>query len=180
MSAPSSTGPASRHEEWSASAFSLLRERGYTLFAYVPDSGHRPMIDLAWADDGAVAIPLTAEEEGVAICAGAHLGGGRGVLLIQSSGVGNCTNFLSLIRHCGFPFLTLVTMRGDYGEQNPWQYAMGRAVEPVFAALDVITRRVDAAESVVPVLEATIGMVERGERAVAVLLTQTLLGVKAF
>jgi sulfopyruvate decarboxylase TPP-binding subunit len=38
------------------------------------------------------AVPLTTEEEGVALSAG----GQRGVLLMQSSGVGNCVNMLSL------------------------------------------------------------------------------------
>jgi len=43
-------------------------------------------------------VALTTEEEGVALLAGTDLGGARGVLLMQSSGVGNCVNMLSLIR----------------------------------------------------------------------------------
>ncbi len=68
----------------------------------------------------------------MALIAGADLGGARGVLLMQSSGVGNCINMLSLINAGRFPFLTLVSMRGDFGEGNPWQYTMGQAVAPVF------------------------------------------------
>jgi sulfopyruvate decarboxylase TPP-binding subunit len=102
------------------------------------------------------------------------------VLLMQSSGVGNTINMLSLIQHCAFPFLTLVTLRGDFGEQNPWQYAMGRAVEPVLEALGVITLRAEREDDVVPTVQAAIGMVHPGGRAVAVLLTQRLLGAKKF
>ena len=71
------------------------------------------------------ARPLTTEEEGVALLAGAWAGGQRGVLLMQSSGVGNCINMLSLTQIFRFPFLTLVTMRGEWGEFNPWQVPMG-------------------------------------------------------
>lgn len=61
---------------------------------------------------------LTTEEEGIGILAGAWLGGERGVLLMQSSGVGNCINTLSLSKVCGFPLLIIVTMRGEWGELN--------------------------------------------------------------
>ena len=77
-------------------------------------------------------IPLTTEEEGVALLAGAWAGGQRGVLLMQSSGVGNCINMLSLTQIFRFPFLTLVTMRGEWGEFNPWQVPMGSTTQAVF------------------------------------------------
>ena len=174
-------GPArSSARAWAEPAYRLLRDAGYSQFCYVPDSGHRDLIELAHADEDAIAIPLTTEEEGVAIVAGADLGLARGVLLMQSSGVGNTVNMLSLIRHCAFPFLTLVTLRGDFGEQNPWQYAMGEAVEPVMQAMGVITLRAERADDVLPTVEAAIGMVHPGGRAVAVLLTQRLIGAKKF
>ncbi|HEY8474325.1 MAG TPA: hypothetical protein VIL37_17050 [Natronosporangium sp.] len=165
---------------WPAEVYRLLRERGVTQFAYVPDAGHRQLIDLAHADPEAHAIPCTTEEEGVGIVAGAHLGGTTGVLLMQSSGVGNTVNFLSLIEHCRFPFLSIVTMRGDYGEQNPWQFAMGRAVEPVFHAMGVMTLRADTPTDAVRTVTAGLDMAEVGGQAVAVLLTQRLLGAKKF
>lgn len=165
---------------WADGVYATLRERGTTVFCYVPDAGHKRLIDLACTDPGATAVPLTSEEEGVAIQAGAHLGGARSVLLMQSSGVGNCVNFLSLIQTGRFPFLTLVTMRGGRGEQNPWQYAMGQAAEPVLSAMGVITLPVEQAADAVPTVEAAIGMVDRAGRSVAVLFTQRLLGVKKF
>lgn len=165
---------------WQDEAYTTLRERGTTQFCYVPDSGHRRLIELAHADEAVRAIPLTCEEEGVGIAAGAHLGLARAVLLMQSSGVGNTINFLSLIQHCRIPFLTLVTMRGEFGEQNPWQFAMGRAVEATLHAMGVSTCRADAPTDVAPVLRAAIGMVDQGGQAVAVLLGQRLLGAKKF
>ena len=179
-STPTQTPAVTTTRPWSEPAYRVLREAGYTQFAYVPDSGHRDMIELAHADPGAAAVPLTTEEEGVALCAGADLGLTKGVLLMQSSGVGNTINMLSLIQHCQFPFLTLVTLRGDFGEQNPWQYAMGQASQPVLEAMGLICLRAEREDDVVPTVEAALGMVEPAGRAVAVLLTQRLLGAKKF
>src|SRR5438309_12126736 len=166
--------------KWQDEVFDLLRRGGVTQFAYVPDAGHTILIDRSLADPDVHSIALTTEEEGVALIAGADLGGSRGVLLMQSSGVGNCINMLSLINAGRFPFLTLVSMRGDFGEGNPWQYTMGQAVAPVLQAMGVICLRIERPEDVVPTVEAAVTMVFQGGRAVAVLLTQKLLGAKAF
>ena len=130
---------------WPEEIYRVLRDFGVTQFAYVPDAGHKVLIDLSLADEAVSSVPLTTEEEGVGLLAGAHLGGARGVLLMQSSGVGNCINFLSLAKGGQFPFLMLVSMRGDFGEGNPWQVPMGQAVEPVLGAMGVICIRADEA-----------------------------------
>jgi len=165
---------------WQDELYDLLRRHNITQFAYVPDAGHRILIDRSLADPGALSIPLTTEEEGVALMAGADLGGARGVLLMQSSGAGNCINMLSLIKGGHFPFLTLLSMRGDFGEGNPWQFPMGQAVEPVLKAMGVICMRVEHRDEVIPTVSAALTMSFQGINAVAVLLTQKLLGAKAF
>ena len=166
--------------KWQDELFDLLRRQQVTQFAYVPDAGHSILIDRSLADPDAHSVALTTEEEGVALLAGADLGGARGVLLMQSSGIGNCINMLSLIKGGHFPFLTLVSMRGDFGEGNPWQYPMGQAVEPVLQAMGVICLRVEQPEEAVAAVSAALTMVFQAGNAVAVLLTQKLLGAKAF
>jgi sulfopyruvate decarboxylase alpha subunit len=165
---------------WPNELYELLRKHGVTQFCYVPDAGHRVLIDRSLADPAAQAVALTTEEEGVALVAGADLGGARGVLLMQSSGVGNCINMLSLIKGGRFPLLTLVSMRGDFGEGNPWQYPMGQAVEAVLTAMGVICLRVERPEEVNPTVTAALTMVFQSGNAVAVLLTQKLIGAKPF
>ena len=167
-------------ERWQDQLYDLLRRNDVTQFAYVPDAGHRILIDRSLADPAVHSVALTTEEEGVALLAGADLGGARGVLLMQSSGAGNCINMLSLIKGGRFPFLTLLSMRGDFGEGNPWQYPMGEAVEPVLQAMGVIVLRVDTPQEVIPTVAAALTMVFQSGNAVAVLLTQKLLGAKAF
>ncbi|MEI7710225.1 MAG: phosphonopyruvate decarboxylase [Rhodospirillales bacterium] len=165
---------------WPDRLYDLLRSANVTQFAYVPDAGHKVLINRSLADPNAYSIPLTTEEEGVALAAGADLGGERAVLLMQSSGVGNCINLLSLINGCRFPLLTLVSMRGDFGEGNPWQFPMGQATEPVLKAMGVIVLRCDAPEDVIPTVTAALTMVFQSSQAVAVLLGQRLLGAKKF
>ena len=165
---------------WQDELYDLLRHHGVTQFAYVPDAGHRILIDRSLADPAAHSVALTTEEEGVALVAGADLGGARAVLLMQSSGAGNCINMLSLIKGGRFPFLAIVSMRGDFGEGNPWQFPMGQAVEPVLQAMGVICLRIDRPEDVLPTVDAALTMVFQSGNAVAVLLTQKLLGAKQF
>jgi sulfopyruvate decarboxylase TPP-binding subunit len=165
---------------WQDELYDLLRRHNITQFCYVPDAGHAVLIDRSLADPNVHSIALTTEEEGVALVAGADLGGARAVLLMQSSGVGNCINMLSLIKGGHFPFLTLVSMRGDFGEGNPWQYAMGQAVTPVLEAMGVIVLRAEREDEVTEVVSAALTMVFKGGQSVAVLLTQRLIGAKPF
>src|SRR3954471_2387928 len=165
---------------WQHDLYDLLRRHDITQFAYVPDAGHSILIDRSLADPGVHSIPLTTEEEGVALIAGADLGGTLAVLLMQSSGVGNCINMLSLIKGGRFPFLTLISMRGEFGEGNPWQYAMGQAVTPALETMGVIVLRAERPEEVLDVVGAALTMVFKGGQSVAVLLTQRLIGAKPF
>src|SRR6187397_841654 len=165
---------------WQHELYDLLRRHDITQFAYVPDAGHSILIDRSLADAGVHSIPLTTEEEGVALIAGADLGGARAVLLMQSSGVGNCINMLSLIKGARFPFLALVSMRGDFGEGNPWQFPMGQATQPVLEAMGVICVRVEEPREVIPTTTAALTMAFKSGQAVAVLLSQRLIGAKPF
>ena len=165
---------------WAHELYDQLRRNGVTMFAYVPDAGHRVLIDRSLADPDTQSVPLTTEEEGVALLAGADLGGTRGVLLMQSSGVGNCINMLSLIAGGRFPFLTFISMRGDFGEGNPWQFPMGQAVEPVLKAMGVICLWVTSPEELTSSANAGLTMAFQSGYAVAVLLSQRLIGAKKF
>jgi sulfopyruvate decarboxylase alpha subunit len=180
MSTSAAATAASKPPAWQDQVYDLLRKNNVTQFAYVPDAGHRTLIDRSLADPGVHSVALTTEEEGVALLAGADLGGARGVLLMQSSGVGNCINMLSLTSGGRFPFLALISMRGDFGEGNPWQYPMGKATQPVLEAMDVTCLRSETPEEALAAVNAAVTMVFQAGRAVAVLFTQKLLGAKKF
>jgi sulfopyruvate decarboxylase alpha subunit len=167
-------------KSWQNKLFETLKKENVRIFSYVPDAGHKILIDNAIKDNSIKAIALTSEQEGVGIAAGAHLGGSKAVLLMQSSGVGNCINQLSLIKHGQFPFLSIVTMRGEYGEGNPWQYAMGKAVIPSLNSMGVQCLRINDEDEIEASINAALTMVFKAERSVAVLLSQKLIGAKYF
>lgn len=163
---------------WPSEIHAVLRRAGIQQAFYVPDAGLSQLIGLLHADPAVAATVLTTEQEGIAMAAGAWLGGQRAVLLMQSSGVGNCVNMLSLLASCRFPLLAVVTMRGEWAEFNPWQVAMGTATPAVLTAMGVTTLRVDTAAEAASTVEAAAAAAFDGDQAVAVLLSQRMLGRK--
>ena len=165
---------------WQAQVYAALKAACITQLAYVPDAGHAHLISAAHADADMRTVVLTTEEEGIAFAAGAWLGGQRAVLLMQSSGVGNCINMLSLPMNCRMPFFTLITMRGEWAEFNPWQVPMGSATPTVLTAAGVHVRRADEANDVAEIVAASAALAFDSAVPVAVLLSQRLIGAKVF
>ena len=171
---------AAARASWPDDIHAVLCDAGVRQVAYVPDAGHARLISLCHDTDAMRCVPLTSEEEGVALLAGAWLGGARGVLLMQSSGVGNCINMLSMIQECRFPLLAIVTMRGEWGEFNPWQLPMGQATAGALTNAGVIVQSVDDAARIKETVLAATHLVFDAYRAVAVLLSQRIIGYKSW
>ncbi len=173
-----SSNTDARPKAWQQSLVELFKQEQVRQVAYVPDAGHARLIQAAQQDPDIHDTALTTEEEGIALAAGAWLGGQRCVLLMQSSGVGNCVNMLSLMSSCQFPLLMLVTMRGEYAEFNPWQNPMGSTTRQALELMGVKVHRVTEEDDVRETVEAAfIEAFETGAR-VAVLLSQKLIGRK--
>jgi sulfopyruvate decarboxylase alpha subunit len=171
---------ASPERGWPDDIHEVLKANDVRQVPYVPDGGHARLIELVHADPTMRPISLTTEEEGIGVACGAWLGGQRSALLMQSSGVGNCINMLSLVTACRLPFLTIVTMRGEWGEFNPWQVAMGSKVQQVFEMMDIHCLRATHAAEVAETMQAAARMAYEGGTPVAVLLSQRLIGAKVF
>ena len=165
---------------WPDQLFDTLKRAGIRQVGYVPDAGHSRLIERCRTDPDIRDVVLTTEEEGVALAAGAWLGGERAALLMQSSGVGNCINMLSLARTCRFPLLMLVTMRGEWEEFNPWQVPMGAAVEPVMRLCDAEVLRAREPDEVEGLAERGVQLAFGDERIVALILSQQLIGRKVW
>jgi sulfopyruvate decarboxylase alpha subunit len=171
---------AANAQNWPNLIFGKLREFDVRHVTYVPDSGHAQLIELCHAADDMKPTVLTTEEEGIGVLAGAWLGGERGVLLMQSSGVGNCINTLSLAKVCAFPLLMIVTMRGEWGEANPWQVPMGQIAADTLRLAGAIVYEVTEPEAAAPAVEAAARIAFNGNLTAAVLLSQRMLGAKLF
>ncbi|MFA4914390.1 MAG: phosphonopyruvate decarboxylase [Alcaligenaceae bacterium] len=163
---------------WQENIFQLFKKAEIRQLAYVPDAGHAHVIRRAQADPDMRDIVLTTEEEGVAVASGAWLGGQRAALLMQSSGVGNCINMFSLLDSCRFPFFTLITMRGEFAEFNPWQNPMGQATPTVLEAMGLTVMRAQSPEEAIELVDAGLASTFDAGQRVAVLLSQRLIGRK--
>jgi sulfopyruvate decarboxylase alpha subunit len=164
--------PEAIHRELTAAKIRLV--------GYVPDAGHKRLIELCQADSSMRAVVLSTEEEGIGLAAGAWLGGERSVLLLQSSGVGNVINVLGTIKECRFPLVTIVTMRGEEGEFNPWQVPMGQATRTVLEAMGTVVHRPATADEIAPSVNAALRLAYNSYASVAVLIPQRVIGIKSF
>ena len=116
---------------------------------HVPDAALVGLIGACEADPEIEVLQLTREEEGVGILSGAYLGGKRGALLMQSSGLGNAVNALGgLPMAYRIPFLILITPRGRLSEFNPSQVPAGRAVPKMLDALGIETATLERVDEV--------------------------------
>jgi sulfopyruvate decarboxylase alpha subunit len=163
-------------QPWADEVHRELTRAGVRLVGYVPDGGHKRLIELCLADKSMRSVVLTTEEEGIGLAAGAWLGGGRSVLLMQSSGVGNVVNVLGILKTCRFPLVMVVTMRGELGEFNSWQVPMGEGTQGSFETMGVSVKRASSADEVAPLVAAAL----KEDKASAVLISQKVIGIKSF
>lgn len=170
--------PSSTESAWPEAIYAQFRRVGIRQVGYVPDAGHSQLIALCQRDPHIADVVLTSEEEGVGLVAGAALGGQRAALLMQSSGIGNCVNMFSLLRNCGFGGVVIVTMRGEFGEFNPWQVPMGAITPEVLRLCGFVVYRVEAADDVGAIVGAGCDMAFNGNLPVAILISQRLIGPK--
>lgn len=165
---------------WSEHIYQELKAAQVRQVAYVPDAGHSQLIRQCQADGDMRTVSLTTEEEGVAMLAGTWIGGQRGVLLMQSSGVGNCINMISLQQEYRIPLLMLVTMRGEWGEFNPQQLPMGKSAQAVLEAAGAYVYRCDDAGQVQETVRAAAALCFNSSRVIAVFIGQRVIGAKNF
>jgi sulfopyruvate decarboxylase alpha subunit len=173
-----SAGHDDASADWPLDIYHALKAAEVAQICYVPDAGHSHLIKLAHEDSAIQTTVLTTEEEGVALSAGAWLGGDRAVLLMQSSGVGNCVNMLSLLASCRFPLLTFVTMRGEWAEFNPWQIPMGKAVPQAFEIMGVTVFRLEDPRDAGEIASAAAALAFESDQQIAVLISQRMIGRK--
>ena len=166
--------------DWPQEVFDAMKARGVGTVATVPDGGLTRLLKLCEADAATRIVTLTTEEEGIGITSGLWLGGQRGMIAMQSSGVGNCINAVGYAATLRAPCLMLVTMRGQWGEFNPWQVPMGQATRTVLEAMGVKCFPVDQAEMVGETFAAAADLAFSGDFCAAVLIGQRVIGAKGF
>jgi sulfopyruvate decarboxylase alpha subunit len=157
-----------------------MKARNIETVCTIPDGGLTRLLKMVEADKAMRLVTLSTEEEGMGVVTGQWLGGKRALMAMQSSGVGNCINALGYPATLRAPCLMLVTMRGQWGEFNPWQVPMGTAVRPCLEAVGVRCFPVDKPEEVGETFAAAADMAFNGSLSAAVLVSQRIIGAKGF
>lgn len=147
-----------------------LRQVGINFATSVPCVNLQKLLDLISSDPQFMHIPVTREEEGVGLCAGAWIGGRKPVLLMQNSGLGNSINALaSLNLLYKIPLLMVISHRGGEGEPIVGQIPMGRLTPKLLDAMEIPKFSPTASEA-----EVTVGrawkLAEEMRTPVAILL----------
>jgi len=157
-----------------------MAARDIAVVCTIPDGGLTELLKLVEASKTVRLVTLSTEPEGIGIATGCWLAGKRAMIAMQSSGVGNCINALGLPAACRAPCLMLVTMRGQWGEFNPWQVPMGQAVRPALEAVGVKCFAVDKAEEIGETFAAAADIAFMSRVSAAVLISQRVIGAKGF
>ena len=117
---------------WADTIVEALKDNEVSLIAYVPDVSIHQVTQLLEEDPCFHVVSATREEEAIGIAAGAYAVGRRAAVFMQSSGFGNCVNALtSLCIPFRVPVPLFINLRGQIGEFNIGQVAMGRATRPI-------------------------------------------------
>jgi len=118
--------------------YQRLRSNGLDFFASVPCKLLDGLLKRLGDDDDIIYTPVSREEDGVGVLAGAYMAGRRPALVMQNSGFGNSVNAVcSLLNYYGVPVIFVISHRGSPGEPVAAQNVMGDAVAGIMAASGV-------------------------------------------
>jgi len=154
-----------------------LKEAGIDLVSSVPDINMLQLINLLYEDKQIMHVPVGREEEGVGVCAGAHLGGKKPALLMQNGGLLNsCNGLTTTALQFGVPILLLIYYAGDIGDRG--FTTLGAVTEPVLQAMGFRAYVLRRTEDIDETLRGAQILADDSKKPVAVLLTKSVLGVK--
>jgi sulfopyruvate decarboxylase subunit alpha len=154
--------------------FEAIKEAGITTVATLPELKLFALIDLVSNDPSLRHVQLCREEEGVAICAGTYLAGGKPAMIIQNGGLMNSVNGLtSTAIHFQIPILLLIYWAGDFGDRG--FATVGNVTEGVLQALGIRHQILRKHEDIRSTIVGAWTLAEDCQRPVAVLLTKSVL-----
>ena len=125
-------------EAWHEAIIRAFKDNEVKIVVYVPDNVLRPLTEAVTIDPYFTAFAATREEEAIGIVSGAAMAGGRGIVLMQTSGFATLANVLaSLCVAAQIPALMMVSERGTLGEFQIGQAIVCRTMRPVLESLGI-------------------------------------------
>ena len=154
----------------SEAIYNALKDIGIDFVVSVPCVNLSKLLEMVDEDDEITHIPVTREEEGIGICAGAYMGGMKTAILMQNSGLGNSVNVLtSLFKLYDFPILMIISHRGTFGEGICGQVPMGKATTKVLDSMDIIYEKVNNPSQTTNIIKKAWNLSSISEEPIALL-----------
>ena len=164
---------------WAETILMALKESETSLVVYVPDISIHQVTKLIDDDDYFHLVSATREEEAIGIASGAYAAGRNSAVFMQSSGFGNCLNALaSLCIPCRIPIPMFINLRGEVGEFNIAQVAMGRATRPILDVLGITHYTLDSDDRLMQRVSGALTLCHASRQPLALCMTPLLHGGK--
>lgn len=151
---------------------SILKKSSVDFTASLPCEKIKTLLEMV--EERFFHIPLTREEEGVGICAGAALAGRRPAMFVQSSGIGNMLNaLLSLTQFYELPLAIFVSQRGIYKEKIAAQFPMGQRLPAILSGAGIPCSVISTRDDLIIVAQ-NLPLVYEGNKVHAFLLNPAI------
>ncbi|MGL6298787.1 MAG: sulfopyruvate decarboxylase subunit alpha [Methanobacteriaceae archaeon] len=122
----------------SEAVYNGIKQAGINFVVSVPCVNLSKVLEMIDDDEEITHVPVTREEEGIGVCAGAFLGSKKVAILMQNSGLGNCVNALaSLYELYSIPLIMIMSHRGTKGEPIIGQVPMGKSTPGILDAMNL-------------------------------------------
>ena len=155
--------------------YKSIKKSGIDLILSVPCAMLRGLLEIIDEKDEIQHYPVTREEEGVGIAAGAYLGGKIPAILMQNSGLGNSINAIkSLLELYKIPIVFIMSHRGTEGEKSIAQIPMGQVTIKLLDCIEVEKYIINSSEKISEI-ETVVNDSQSSKNSVAILLTRSLL-----
>jgi sulfopyruvate decarboxylase subunit alpha len=153
-----------------------LKEAGVDFVASLTEANLHGLV-MALGEDTAIHhVPVTREEEGIGICAGAYLGGKKPAMVMMNAGFLLSANALATVCiHPGIPVLMLIGHSGGVGEENAGHATVGALTEPVLQAMHIVYEKVGRFEDIRPTIRDSQILARSSRRPTAIVLNKQAL-----
>jgi sulfopyruvate decarboxylase subunit alpha len=162
--------------EVAAEIVDSLKEAGVDFVASLTEANLHDLV-IALGEDPAIHhVPVTREEEGIGICAGAYLGGKKPAMVMMNAGFLLSANALATVCiHPGIPVLMLIGHSGGVGEDNAGHATVGSLTEPILQAMHIVYEKVGRFEDIRPTIRDSQILARSSRRPTAIVLNKQAL-----
>jgi sulfopyruvate decarboxylase subunit alpha len=161
--------------EVAAEIVDSLKEAGIDFVASLTEANLHELVIALGEDPGVHHVPVTREEEGIGICAGAYLGGKKPAMVMNAGFLLSANALATVCIHPGIPVLMLIGHSGGVGEENAGHATVGSLTEPILQAMHIVYEKVGRFEEIRPTIRDSQILARSSRRPTAIVLNKQAL-----